>query len=63
MRRIKILSAHEISMNFFLEIKPGTIFIFLGLMLKYIEIALIIALLAFPLIGNSFIEILISLVS
>lgn len=50
-------------MNFVFENKPRTIFIFSGLMLKYVEIALIIALLALPLIGNSLIEILISLVS
>ncbi len=47
-------------MNFVFENNPCTIFIFSGAMLKYVDIALIIALLALPLIGNSFIEILIS---
>lgn len=43
-----------------LEDKPWTILTFSGLVLKYFDSALIIALLDLPLIGNSFIVMLIS---
>jgi len=49
-------------MIFVLADIPRTIFTFAGLILKYLDIILIITLLALPLIGNSFVEILISLV-